>query len=39
MFRVNDDYLRLKTLGKSMKVGNLLDRSYANSLVKFTQRR
>jgi len=39
MFRANDDYLLLKTLGKSMKVGNLPYRSYANSLLKFTQRR
>lgn len=39
MLRGNDDYLPLKTLGKSMKVGNLPYRSYANSLLKFTQRR
>ena len=35
MFRENDGFLPLKTLGKSMKVGNLPYRSYA----KFTQRR
>lgn len=39
MLRGNDDYLPLKTLGKSMKVGNLPYRSYANSLLKFRQRR